>query len=311
MHQTKLPKTLKINFDNQTLSEIIELNEKNDISITPNDICIVWASNQATAVELKKVVEGIQVNRTIALLPNDIFYIPISGSVSVGQLSTQSSLFAIKIDKEVLFKALSYIDSKTFSVESSKAIINSISDDYIMIHYLDNNEIVDCIKVLISDFDNCLDLNNFIPLEIIHILYKISIVDKKSFEPLKTASQEKAVLYTLKYIYEKYSSATLIEIAENLHYSTTHLSELLKLSTGMSFQEILEYRRAIVARQYLIESNLTIEDIAEKVGFHSYAGFYKFWVKISQISPREYRLKYSKENINIAKTKRFIDVQIY
>ena len=42
-------------------------------------------------------------------------------------------------------------------------------------------------------------------------------------------------------------------------------------------------------------------DTALELGFQSYSGFYKFWVKQQGLSPKEYRERYSKENVKIDK----------
>lgn len=80
-------------------------------------------------------------------------------------------------------------------------------------------------------------------------------------------------------------------LAEQLHYSKTHLNRLLKSYWGMSFTEKLAHTRLHAAMQYLASSDLTVSEIAEKCGYSSLRGFEIFFSKHMNMLPLEYRTR--------------------
>ena len=126
-------------------------------------------------------------------------------------------------------------------------------------------------------------------------------IEEEEFAPVHSATHTNAVMYIVKFIRENFATATLNDIAESLHYSPAYLSQILKENLGMNFNQLLDLRRSVVGRKLLLETKKSLEDTALELGFQSYSGFYKFWVKQQGLSPKEYREQYSKENVKIDK----------
>ena len=89
---------------------------------------------------------------------------------------------------------------------------------------------------------------------------------------------------------ENYSRAiTVDDLAEELHYSKTHVNRLLKRDWGMTFSETLDQTRLQAAKQYLRESHEPIHRIAELCGYSTLRGFEMFFKKHMGVLPKEYR----------------------
>ena len=136
-------------------------------------------------------------------------------------------------------------------------------------------------------------------LDLIRLLERILTIKEKDFAPVHSATHSNAVMYVVKYIRENFATASLNDVAASLHYSPAYLSQLLKERLGMNFYQLLDFRRSVVGRNLLLESREPMDAIALKLGFQSYAGFYKFWKKQQGMSPKEYRKKFSQENVKI------------
>ena len=79
------------------------------------------------------------------------------------------------------------------------------------------------------------------------------------------------------------------DIAEKMNISVYYLSHLFKQVTGIS---ILEYRnelRLTMAKQILIESNISISEIAIQCGFCNASYFTEVFSRSEKISPRQFR----------------------
>ena len=82
---------------------------------------------------------------------------------------------------------------------------------------------------------------------------------------------------------------SLGELAEKYGLSIGHLSTLIKKETGMSFTEYITEKRMEDAKKLLLKEELSIEEVAEKVGYHDYFYFTKAFKKYAGVSPSIYR----------------------
>lgn len=82
---------------------------------------------------------------------------------------------------------------------------------------------------------------------------------------------------------------TLTGLAEKYGISVGHLSNLLKEELGFSFSEYLTAKRIQKAKELLANESLSIDRIAEAVGYNDYFYFTKVFKKSVGISPSKYR----------------------
>ena len=67
----------------------------------------------------------------------------------------------------------------------------------------------------------------------------------------------------------------LSDLADELHLSERQTERLVREHTGSSFKEEVRKIRINVANQLLASSDMTLSEVAEYVGYESYAGFWK------------------------------------
>lgn len=80
--------------------------------------------------------------------------------------------------------------------------------------------------------------------------------------------------------------------ADKLFITSGHLSKLLKEATGTTARDIIEDAVAIEARNLLMETPLSLAEIAEKLNFSDQSFFGKFFKKKMKITPKSFRDKY-------------------
>lgn len=93
----------------------------------------------------------------------------------------------------------------------------------------------------------------------------------------------------LQYIQHNYQTVTLASLAELFHYSEPHLCTLIKQNTGHTFTGLIKRLRLAEAIDYLTNTNLKIDEIAEKVGYNSADHFSRVFRSTYKMSPQEYR----------------------
>lgn len=93
----------------------------------------------------------------------------------------------------------------------------------------------------------------------------------------------------LSYISQNKSTATLESVSAAFHYNPSYLSTLIKTHTNMSFSDILKDARLREACSYLKNTNLSMDEIAELVGYSDRNYFHRVFKKVYGMTPAEYR----------------------
>ena len=95
----------------------------------------------------------------------------------------------------------------------------------------------------------------------------------------------------MSYIQENLSTITLAELAKHFNFSLSHCSRLIKASTGHGFGEWKRILRLRKARNLLENTNLTIIEIANLVGYANPENFIRTFQKEFNLTPTQYRKK--------------------
>lgn len=130
----------------------------------------------------------------------------------------------------------------------------------------------------ILQLDSYEDIENFLQN------YEQQIIDI-----IKT-EHKKPITQVLDYIRENHAkNLTLQETAELFHFSTSHLSRLIKSNTGLNFSEYLNQVRLQQAAELLKDPTLKISLIASRVGYRDPSYFNRLFKKKFGMTPNQYR----------------------
>jgi AraC-like DNA-binding protein len=81
----------------------------------------------------------------------------------------------------------------------------------------------------------------------------------------------------------------LADLSERFFISPHYLSRMFKEVTGFVYTDYVVLTRVKEAQRLLRQSELSISDVAEKVGFDNFSHFGKTFKRVTSMSPREYR----------------------
>lgn len=94
----------------------------------------------------------------------------------------------------------------------------------------------------------------------------------------------------LTYIDEHYEGGlTLRQVAEHCHINTSYLGQIFRKETGKSFTDYVNELRIAQAKRLLLQPELKVYEIAERVGFTDYHYFLKIFKKVTGITPSDLR----------------------
>ncbi len=114
------------------------------------------------------------------------------------------------------------------------------------------------------------------------------------------AAFDERIFFIEEYISTEYASdASLAKLSKIMHISERQINRILKKYVGRGFCELLSKQRMIVAVELLERKEIPITEIADKVGFESYSGFYSAFKKSFGVSPEYMREKraVTKQNV--------------
>lgn len=107
-----------------------------------------------------------------------------------------------------------------------------------------------------------------------------------------------------KYIFNNYNNnITLQDIADKEFLSTHYLSHEIKYATGSSFTDLINITRVEASIKLLLDSDKSISDISEEVGFSHTRYFNKSFKLYYKMTPLSFRKKYKMDEVTFEKHK--------
>lgn len=92
-----------------------------------------------------------------------------------------------------------------------------------------------------------------------------------------------------KLIEEKKGNITLGECADILNYHPTYIWKILKMEKGRSFSEYLEEYKLTLSKKLLLETDMTVNDIAAELNFTNAQNFIRFFNRAQGTTPGKFR----------------------
>ena len=99
------------------------------------------------------------------------------------------------------------------------------------------------------------------------------------------------IVTVLNYVEGNYKEGTLSELAELMGYDVYWLSREIKKRIGKTYKELIQTKRMSQAAYMLANSQVSVSEIMDMVGYDNSSYFYRKFKECYGISPKEYREK--------------------
>lgn len=96
----------------------------------------------------------------------------------------------------------------------------------------------------------------------------------------------------LESVRETQGNITLTECAERLHYHPSYIWKVLKAEKNMTFTDLVNMEKLEKAKQLLLQTELTVADIAVRLNYSNTQNFIRFFSKYENMTPGKYRKEY-------------------
>lgn len=192
----------------------------------------------------------------------------------------------------------STFDSAFFTLLSQKDLLsyffrtilyNQTSSNYLLFHTNNSDDIKMIIKNLIMEnykgdiyYNNC-------SISWANILFSNILRNYSETIQFYNYNMDNDFSMILQHIQHNYRTLSLKTLAEHFHYSEAHLSTLIKKNVGLNFVELITKLKMSDAKDYLTNTNLSIEKIAEYVGYNTVDHFSRTFKKHYNKSPQQFR----------------------
>lgn len=93
-------------------------------------------------------------------------------------------------------------------------------------------------------------------------------------------------------IVETSGNITLAECADALNVHQTYIWKILKMERGKTFSEFVEEYKLEEAKRMLLDTSLSVNEIAEKLGYTNAQNFIRFFSKGTGLTPGKFRKLY-------------------
>lgn len=92
---------------------------------------------------------------------------------------------------------------------------------------------------------------------------------------------------------------SLADVSHEFNYSREYLARYFKKHMGMSMQQYIYNLKLSKAKELLCESDQTVREIAEALGFQDEKYFMKLFKRMEDTTPKQYRNAYNRTHMNI------------
>lgn len=93
------------------------------------------------------------------------------------------------------------------------------------------------------------------------------------------------------YIEEHYADGSLTDLAEQMGYSVSALSRLIKKQSGSNFKDLQLDARMSQAARLLSLTQIPIDEVSERVGYENRSFFYRRFFERYGMTPNDYRIR--------------------
>ncbi|HOJ09412.1 MAG TPA: response regulator [Clostridiales bacterium] len=185
------------------------------------------------------------------------------------------------------------------SLEEIKIILNSIN----IVELKKSYSILNTLKYLnitgddLEEDETWMDqdiifLNNWSNVEeyFEYFRHEIKILVNIKHESIQIYSGNKLISDVINYIKDNYmKDITLYNLSTEFNINQSYLSQLFKNETGVNFVNYLMNYRISKACSLLLQTDMSINNIAQEVGYDDYLYFRKVFKKVNNMTPTEYR----------------------
>ncbi|MGN8682145.1 AraC family transcriptional regulator [Gracilibacillus sp. HCP3S3_G5_1] len=126
----------------------------------------------------------------------------------------------------------------------------------------------------------------------------IELIEQKNQTNQNSLKSEHHAFLTevFRYIEEHYQEANLQALANRVNQTAYWVSKQIKALTNQNFKDLVQEKRLLMAKNLLVYSDLSMQSIAEEVGYENISYFYRLFKNKYGMTPKAYKMQLIKQD---------------
>lgn len=202
-------------------------------------------------------------------------------SISIRAASFEQTFFKAFRERNVLYRFF------------SKVLYHYETNTYLLFHTGEDGFLCSCVLNLVEGDDEQRPRRESFKKTLVSLLFSYLLDHyEQQVDVFTDANMEKRheIALMLRMMQDRYADLTLPALSHAFGYSTRQMDRILLSYTGRSFQDNLQDIRMQMAKTLLKEDKLSVEAIAERLGYATASNFRKIFKKYYNLSPKQYQM---------------------
>lgn len=177
----------------------------------------------------------------------------------------------------------------------AKSLATEHTMTYLALHTKENRTVKTLVLSIFSEYINQNKYSNNMMKNYLSLLFATILRDEHTTidSSVKVTRHDQQYQQIVNYLKQNYQTATLTALAEHIHFSKQYICRIVKEKTGDTFNTLLIKIRLDMVEQYLIDTDLTLEDISYLCGFSAPSHLSKVFKNHYGMSPSAYKKEHS------------------
>jgi AraC-like DNA-binding protein len=216
---------------------------------------------------------------------------PYSGYAIRGRGDQEAVIVGVLIRKEVFFREYLGILSADkamyrFFLEPRK---NRFADEFIRLTFPDEAPVWPLLDVMMREYVRSEEAGEARSEALKTLAASLMIYTAAQYHRQYGSGEDMSTAEKMVYYIESHSEkVTLADLSSEFGYHPNYISSMLRSETGRSFSEILLEKRMEKAEILLRNTDMTVESVAETIGYGNTGNFYKAYRSYFGTTPREH-----------------------
>lgn len=269
--------------DNQDVFVYRHLNFIDDITHSHDYFEICYIYKGFCSLKFEKEMITLREGELCIIAPTSVHEVKLDDSTSV--------VITISIRKSTLDTAFfSLISQRDLLSCFFRTLLHEKSSANYLLFYTNNTDDIKLIlkNLFVENHADDLYANNGC-ISWINILFSYLLRNYSKTMSFYDYNLTSDFSLVLQYIQHNYKNLKLKDLAAFFHFNEAHLSTLITKNTGSNFTDLITNFKISDSIHYLKNTDMSVEEIAFCVGYHSADHFSRIFKKKHQHSPQQYR----------------------
>ena len=279
----------KIYIINYSIHNTILLSKNPRFDIVPAHIHDFIEINYMYSGHCEQTIDG----HSFTIHKGQMTFIDTNTPHSIGYTGENDILINFLISKDYLNN--SFFSKLTDHNLITTFFVNAINDQNTKLNYMIfNTENNKRLQFFIHEFiweyyhpsQNSDEIKN--SLFVLIILDMINTLDSSiNYESISESNS--VIISALKYMERNFTTCTLESTAKHVGINPSYLTTLFKNTFSKSYKELIIELRLEYAKKMLLNSDMTIDEIAQECGYQNLTYFYRKFKELYHCTPKEYK----------------------